>query len=95
MTKLVMTLVLVTGCTSYFGGDDVGPLEPDAAVIAPPDATTDAAPNECPPPPPDPHSCAALGCGASVGDLDCSRIEGEGAPCYCIGVIGEGWCFLP
>lgn len=85
-------------------GCGVGALTPEcpwSAVDAPCACTDgDGATHYCladehPPVEPDPHTCAALGCGASFGNMDCSRIDEPGAPCYCVeGVTGDsGWCF--
>lgn len=79
MAKVIALVVLLGGCSMYFG-DDGDEVAPDAAVVATPDSVTcDGLP-----------SCASLYCGVGAIPLDCPRAE-DTSVCYCPSPT-PGWC---
>lgn len=82
MRTLVLSMLMVMGCSSYFGGGgDDDELAPDAAI-----ATPDAA--ECKPSLPE---CWELGCAVGALPVDCPRAD-DTSVCFCDSTIAAGWC---
>lgn len=83
VTKLMLVVAMLGGCATYFGDD--GDVEPDAAVVAPPDA------KECGFTLP---RCVDLDPRCATGETptECPREEDK-TVCWCPSkVTAPGWC---